>query len=355
MAGLVAWDLAARIARLIAADGPAEADGVDLAAADERAGAAVSSYTRLELREDVPAAEWVSRRQWVELNLRSMQAALAPLERRLGDGPSLPAPAGGAVGAAVGAAGGAQLGGLLGYASRHVLGQYELPLLGPQRPPRLIFVGENVAAAAAQLGGEPQAVLDWVALHEKTHAVHFAAAPWMRTHLSGLLEGLLAGAEPALDPGQLLASVRRLASTRPARIAAELAATDPVSLLATPATKRRIDATQAAMASIEGYAEHVMDAAAPDREAVDLLRERMERRRGDRSTLARLLGWVLGLEMKLRQYRDGKLFADAVVQRAGIDGLNAAWESPASLPALEELSDPEAWLARVGTSSRLPA
>lgn len=354
MAGLVDWDLASRIARLAAADGPVEAPGVDLAAADERAGAAVIAYTRLELREDVPAAEWVSRRDWVELNLRSMQATLAPLERRLGGAPLLPGFAGRVAGAAIGAVTGAQLGALLGYGSRHVLGQYEFPLLGPQRPSRLVFVGENIAAAAAQLGGEAQMVLDWVALHEKTHAVHFAAAPWMRAHLGGLLEGLLNGSEPAIDPGELLATARRLGSTNPTRIAAELAAADPVSLLAAPDARRRINATQAAMASIEGYAEHVMDAAAADQEAVHLLRERMERRRADRSTLARLLGWVLGLEMKLRQYRDGKQFADAIVQRAGIGGLNAAWESPATLPGLEELGDPEAWLARVG-ATRLPA
>jgi uncharacterized protein (DUF2342 family) len=54
--------------------------------------------------------------------------------------------------------------------------------------------------------------------------------------------------------------------------------------------------------------------------------------------------------MKLRQYRDGKRFADAVVGRAGIAGLNAAWDGPDSLPRLPELSDPGLWLARVATA-----
>ena len=38
--------------------------------------------------------------------------------------------------------------GSLGFASRRVLGQYEVPLLGPSGPPRLLFVGANIDAAA---------------------------------------------------------------------------------------------------------------------------------------------------------------------------------------------------------------
>jgi uncharacterized protein (DUF2342 family) len=95
----------------------------------------------------------------------------------------------------------------------------------------------------------------------------------------------------------------------------------------------------------------VMDAAAGRLgPAVVELRAAMERRRDGRSTLARLLSWLLGFEMKLRQYRDGKRFADDVVGRAGIEGLNAAWNGPDSLPRLPELSDPELWLARVAAA-----
>ena len=60
----------------------------------------------------------------------------------------------------------------------------------------------------------------------------------------------------------------------------------------------------------------------------------------------RLLERILGFELKLRQYRDGKRFCDAVVARAGIEGLNRVWSAPHALPTLAELADPDAWIAR---------
>jgi uncharacterized protein (DUF2342 family) len=60
----------------------------------------------------------------------------------------------------------------------------------------------------------------------------------------------------------------------------------------------------------------------------------------------RLLERVLGFELKLRQYRDGKRFCDAIVERVGIEGLNRVWSAPHALPTLAELVDPDAWIAR---------
>jgi uncharacterized protein (DUF2342 family) len=56
---------------------------------------------------------------------------------------------------------------------------------------------------------------------------------------------------------------------------------------------------------------------------------------------------MLGLELKLRQYRLGKGFCDAVVAEAGIEGLNRVWREPEALPTLAELERPVDWLARV--------
>ncbi len=37
----------------------------------------------------------------------------------------------------------------------------------------------------------------------------------------------------------------------------------------------------------------------------------------------------------------------AVVERVGMDGFNRVWESPMTLPYLSELTDADAWVARV--------
>ena len=57
-----------------------------------------------------------------------------------------------------------------------------------------------------------------------------------------------------------------------------------------------------------------------------------------------MIARILGLELKLRQYRLGKGFCDAVVDEAGIEGLNRVWRAPEALPTLAELERPADWL-----------
>ena len=76
-----------------------------------------------------------------------------------------------------------------------------------------------------------------------------------------------------------------------------------------------MDRLQAAMAVIEGYSEHVMDALGEraDPRPTSAARRRWTRRRHSRSAPERVLERLLGLDLKLRQYELGKAFCDAVV------------------------------------------
>lgn len=347
MTELVDWDLARRVAGLGLGAGPAAMDGSpDLAAAGQRATSAVLGYTGLEPAERLPTPEWISRSDWVAMNLRSARELTAIVAARLGAGAHQPLAAVARRVLAV------EVGAMLGFASRHVLGQYEYPLLGGERPPRLVFVGENIDGAAAQLGADPAPVLDWIALHESTHAIQFAAAPWLRGHLGTLVRTLLAEAPVRVPAREILDRARRIATADPRRLLAELRSSDPVSLLAPAESVATINGIQAVMASVEGYAEHVMDVAGDHLAgAVAELRARLDARRRDRSLPVRLLSWLFGFELKLRQYERGKRFCDAVVATAGIEGLNAAWHGPRSLPDLEELAEPQAWVARVAPAA----
>jgi putative hydrolase len=106
---------------------------------------------------------------------------------------------------------------------------------------------------------------------------------------------------------------------------------------------------QAAMAVVEGYSEHVMDAIAA--EAIpghEKLRTAMDARRRSRSAPERLIERLLGLQMKMRQYEQGKKFCDAVAAEGGMEALNRVWASPEALPSEDELEHPLEWLARVG-------
>jgi coenzyme F420 biosynthesis associated uncharacterized protein len=353
-AGLVDWGTAHALAgRIAGGEEPAsDAEIGRLATVGEQAEDAVRSLSRLEPREPLPQGEWVSRREWARIKLRGIELTLAELPGPTQDGEGIAAIAGAAAGAVLGRLGGLQIGLLAGLASRNVLGQYEYPLLGPDRPTRLLYVRANLIAAQERLGAGPEPLLAWVALHETTHAVHFASAPWLRDHLGGLARQLLGPGRLNPDLGELAGRARELLGGDLSRLPARLRESDPLALLVPARARPSIEAIQATMSVVEGYAEHVMDAALPQLGYDPApLRARIEQRRHERPPHARLLAWLLGLEPKLRQYREGKRFCDTVVDAAGIEALNRAWDGAPTLPSRAELSDPERWLARTEAPS----
>jgi putative hydrolase len=91
-----------------------------------------------------------------------------------------------------------------------------------------------------------------------------------------------------------------------------------------------------------------MDEVGPDVvPTVRTIRERFTARRGGTDPMDRLIRRLLGLEDKMRQYRDGAVFVRGVVADVGMDGFNAVWTSPQTLPSPEEIADPRAWVRRV--------
>jgi coenzyme F420 biosynthesis associated uncharacterized protein len=346
---VIDWKTAERIAGMVS--GGAEPGGRlpgDLAAIARDSGERVTAYTQLVPTTTLPLPEAVSRAEWITANLRTMKPILDPLSGKLAEGT-------GPLGAPVRLAGGlvlaAQVGALTGYLSQRVLGQYDLGLLDPTITPRLLFVAPNLNAAASRLEADREELLRWVAFHEVTHAVQFSSVPWLRAHLGGLLKEILDGLTVKVDAKGLFALPDR-AGVRD--LAAAIRNADLVSLVVGPERRAVIDRVQATMAVIEGHAEHVMDAVGADVLPHQArLRDAMERRRETRSPVMRIFEKLLGMDLKMRQYRDGKRFCDAVVEAGGLPALNRVWSAPEALPTLAELADPAGWLKRTGVP--LPA
>jgi coenzyme F420 biosynthesis associated uncharacterized protein len=348
---LVDWGLAERLGVAIAGTG-AEHQTVgqaEIATATRRAVSLVVDYTEMEPVGELPPPEAVDRPEWIRANLAAFRGMSGDLERRLAESIRMPEPLRGLTRALAGTVGGAQVGLVLGYVARKVLGQYDLALIGPTRPPRLLFVSANLAQAHRKLGGDRGVFVHWVALHEATHAVQFASVPWLREHLGGMVEELLEGATLGADLSELRVALRRAFEQRdPRRLAGRLAQGGLVQLLSGPRQAALLRRIQAAMAVIEGHAEHVMDAVGARLDpAYARLRDALEAEREQRSVIDVVVMRLLGLDMKLRQYRLGKHFADSVAERSGIEGLNEVWRGPDALPEPEELGDPELWMARV--------
>jgi coenzyme F420 biosynthesis associated uncharacterized protein len=278
------------------------------------------------------------------VNLDPLSHMLDPVAARLDDRLGFAGPLAGALRIGASATLAAEAGLVMGYLSSRVLGQYDVSLLGGDTEPRLLFVGHNLAGAVRDLDVDANSFGRWICAHELTHVFQFQGVPWLREHMSGLLRRYVATLEVRIQNG----SAGALPSLPdPSRLVSAFREGGLAALVQSPEQQALMDEIQAVMSVVEGYAEHVMDAIAP--EVIpdhEKLREAMDRRRRSRSAPQRIIERLLGFDVKLRQYEQGKKFADGVVELGGIEGLNRVWSSPSALPRSDELQHPRQWLER---------
>jgi putative hydrolase len=151
-----------------------------------------------------------------------------------------------------------------------------------------------------------------------------------------------------VSTSELARAARRLLTPNPRRLLAALRRGEWRSPFIGRRRARLLGEIQATMTIVEGYSEHVMDAIGAELgEPFAELRERFDRGREQRGVIEALIGRLLGLDLKMRQYRVGKAFCDEVAERRGIETLNRVWTEPAALPRPSELRRPGRWLSRV--------
>ena len=350
---MIEWSVARQIARFAAGAGDSLPLHADLPKFVAEAEPHLRRYTGLEPAAPIPPPEAVGRPDWAEINVDSMATLLGPVADRLGDRFEGAGPLAGPLRMAAGGVVAAEVGLVLGYMSQRVLGQYELSLVQPDAPPRLLFVAPNIAGAIRNLDIDRDSFVGWIVLHELTHVFQFSGVPWLRDHLGSLLREYLATVEVRVErPGKgglpALPDLPKLVeSFREGGL---------IALVQSREQRELMDRLQSVMCVVEGYSEHVMDAVGEDvLPQYAGLREAMSRRRQNRSAPERILQRLLGLDMKMRQYELGKQFCDAVAERHGIATLNRVWDRPEAVPSAAELSDPDAWAARVGGGSAAAA
>ncbi|EDY66562.2 zinc-dependent metalloprotease [Streptomyces pristinaespiralis] len=302
----------------------------------------------------------VDRAGWIKANVAGFRELLRPLldkmqERRSGT-------AGGAVlGAVGGKVTGVEVGMLLSFLASRVLGQYEtfapagrdLPAGDPgagNGGGRLLLVAPNIVHVERELEVEPHDFRLWVCLHEETHRTQFTGVPWLRDHLEGEIQSFLS--ETEMDPMTVLERFREAAQSlvgaRPEGEEDE-DGRSIVELVQTPAQREILGRLTAVMSLLEGHADFVMDGVGPAVvPSVAEIREKFQQRRArGASRLDLALRKLLGLDAKLRQYRDGERFVRAVVEEVGMEGFNRVWTSPNTLPTKAEIAKPADWVARV--------
>jgi coenzyme F420 biosynthesis associated uncharacterized protein len=341
---MVDWGLARQIASLAAGRGSEEPPPFDVVALAAEMEAPVAGYTRLALASPTPPAEVVSRAEWAAVNIEAVSHILDPVAARLDDRLAFAGALSGALKAGAAATLAAEIGLVMGYMATRVLGQYDVSLLGGDTEPRLLFVSPNTAHAVRHLEVDAEAFGRWVCAHELTHVFQFQGVPWLREHMSGLLRRYVETLEVRIQNG---AAGGLPSLPDPARLVEAFRDGGLAALVQNPEQRALMEEVQAAMSVIEGYAEHVMDAIGAEFiTGHEELRAAMDRRRRSRSAPQRIIERLLGFDVKLRQYEQGKRWADAVAAAGGIEALNRVWTAPDALPSSDELQHPEQWLKR---------
>ena len=340
--GVIDWDLAARAGGRLAPRGPQVSRESALEVVTELAEVALAA--ELPVREltglaqglPIPQAQIVDRRGWIKAAAASM--------RELADGsgesdtPRSPLAAKTA---------GLQAGAVLAFLSSAVLGQYD-PFTGEDGT--LLLVAPNMVAVERMLDVDQSDFRLWVCLHEVTHRIQFAAAPWLRDYMREQVKILSeVGGEPVAQ------IVERLAAEVKERRTGHVDPNAPggvIGLLrATQAPPQRdaLDRILALGTLLEGHADHVMDAVGPEVvPTVAEIRKKFDSRRRRRvNPVQRVFRALLGMDAKMQQYIRGKKFVDAVVADVGIARFNTVFTSPETLPLFTEIADPQAWTKRV--------
>jgi coenzyme F420 biosynthesis associated uncharacterized protein len=300
-----------------------------------------------EIGSQLPAAletpAVVDRLEWVDLNLATFRALFERIERLLLASQTGPDTAGRAVSRWLNrAVGNQQLGFMLAFLGRKVLGQYDVSLLaaGPARG-RLHFVEPNILGTAAAMRLPRDEFRTFIALHEVTHAFEFEAHPWLRPYFADLVGRTME--QLASESGGLMERLRQAVSGGEGHW---------LERIMTPAQRETFAQTQALMSLLEGYSNHVMNAAGsrilPNFGEVHA---RFERRGERRGTVERAIMRLTGLDLKMEQYAAGERFADAVIAERGRDFLNRVWTGPETLPSLDEIRQPQGWIARIEGST----
>ena len=364
---LVDWRLAARVGRRVAGGSelPARAawsrQFTELSTTADRA---VAEFTGLGVELPPPVAEPLDRGEWVEANLATLRRILRPLAEKVADRKawkaSGPVPA--AMRTSTRAIAGAQAGTLLGYVGQRVLGQYDLPLPGPDQaissngegPPLPVkahgegtvwYVVPNIVATERRHRFRPGDFRLWIALHETAHRRQFDGVPWLPGHLQGLLDAYLGSVE--VDDEAVKRLTQRLQGLARRAIAGEKI--ELLDLLVTPEQKVIVDRIQSTMTVLEGHGEFVMDLLGerlvPNHQH---MHDTLRARRNAPGAAERLIQQLLGFRQKLDQYAMGEKFIRRLYERGGMAAVNQVFAGPSALPTLDEVRDPDRYLARAG-------
>lgn len=289
-----------------------------------------------------PTTSVIDRTEWIERNVAAFQHLIEPATRQLEERMS-ETEQGQRAAAMAGRFVKAETAAVLSVLSRKVLGQYELVLPTGEAGDTVTYVGANIMQMERVHQFRPAEFRFWVALHELTHRAQFQGVPWLRDYFLNLVGELVALSKP--EPGRIGRVLEELGRRR-TEGGPLIDERGLFGLFASPEQNTVVDKVQALMSLLEGHGHVVMDRAGAQRlKSQERMSRVLKGRRQDPRTSAFFR--LTGLEMKLKQYKQGEQFVLAVEKEADWETIGLAFRGASSLPTLEEIENPTKWLRRV--------
>jgi putative hydrolase len=235
---------------------------------------------------------------------------------------------------------GGQLGQALGSLAAEVLSAGDIGLpLGPAGTAAL--VPSNITAYGRGLELPEDEVRLYVALREAAHQRLFEHVPWLRGHVLTAVETYAAGI--TVNREAIEEAMGRIDPANPESMQA-MAMEGVFTPEDTPAQKASLARLETALALVEGWVCHVVDAAAGDRlPNVVRLGEAFRRRRAAGGPAEQTFAALVGLELRPRRLREAAALWAALTEQRGIAGRDALWGHPDLLPSDDDFADPEAF------------
>ncbi|MDO5495543.1 MAG: zinc-dependent metalloprotease [bacterium] len=200
------------------------------------------------------------------------------------------------------------------------------------------LVPANVDEFADGLEIPSEEVSQFLAVREVAHARLYAASPWLREYVIGLVTSY--AREISIDVAAMEEAFREIDPTNPEQIK-EALGSGIFAPAVSESQKQTLENLETTLAVIEGWVEHVTAEATrgliPNAVA---LGEMVRRRRASGGPAEGTFHTLVGLELRPRRLRDASNLWATLTRELGTAERDRFWAHPDMLPTSAELDDP---------------
>jgi putative hydrolase len=237
---------------------------------------------------------------------------------------------------------GTQFGQALGQMTTEVLSNSDvgIPLSATGKPGLVVC---NVDAFIKGLSVDESDARLYVTLRELAHQRLFTAAPWIQSQLLAAISDYARGVQ--IDTSAIEQAMTQMDPSNPGSIN-EMMASSLFEPTKTPAQVAALTRIELLLALIEGWVSVVVTQAGATRlTSAEALAEVFRRRRASGGPAEKVLGGLIGLEMRPRRMREAASLWQRLADTQGISARDALWSHPDLLPRDSDIDDIDAFLA----------